>query len=334
MKSRVTFMIAGVAALALGLAACSGDTSGDEPSGDTSSGDGGGDMATATILTNWFAQAEQGGYWAAQAEGLATDRGVELTVNQGGPGIQTIPQVAAGEADFGVGNADEVLVAVESGVPIVAVAAGPARNLQCMAYHEASGISSFTDLNGYTVARVPSPYWDYIRESNDLTDVNEINIADLATFQNDPNMVTQCFITSEPYILEQAGVTDVGFLLVGEDGGYNAYQNLLFTTQSFIDENPDTVQAVVEASMEGWQAMIEDPTATKQLILATNTDGDPGVFDYTVNLFTEDSSYLGDAPGTMTDERWSELGAQLEEIDMLPEGFDVTQAYTLEFSNS
>lgn len=316
--------LAGIAALALTLTGCAG--------GDSGSDGGEGSGKEATILTNWFAQAEQGGYWAAEAEGLAEKHGVDLKVSQGGPGIQTIPQVAAGEADFGVGNADEVLVAIDSGLPIVAVAAGPAKNLQCMAYHESTGIAGFEDLNGHTVARVPSPYWDYIRDSFKLDQVNEINIGDLASFQNDQDMVTQCFMTSEPFIIEKMGMTDVGYLSVADDGGYNAYQNLLFTTQRFIDENPETVQAVVDASVEGWSAMLEDPTATKELIMKTNSDGDPEVFDYTVDLFKTDESLLGgDEVGQMTDERWNELSEQLVGIGLLSEDFDVSKAYTTEF---
>lgn len=323
MKRTLITGLAATAALALGVTGCAGG-------GD---GDGGGEAASgeASILTNWFAQAEQGGYWAAEAEGIAEEAGVELTVTQGGPGIQTIPQVAAGEADFGVGNADEVLVAVSNGLPIVAVAAGPAENLQCMAYHESSGIEGFEDLDGHTVARVPSPYWDYIRDNFGLTDVNEVNIADLATFQNDEDMVTQCFITSEPYNIEEMGIEDVGYLSVGEDGGYNAYQNLLFTTIPFLNENPEVVEAVVGASVEGWQAMMDDPTATKELIMATNTDADPEVFDYTIGVFEDNPSMLGENIGEMTDERWQELTEQLIQIDLLPEDFDPSEAYTTEF---
>lgn len=320
MKRTFTIGLAGAAALVLGLTGCAGG--GDE---------GDGEAATASILTNWFAQAEQGGYWAAEAEGLAEDAGVDLTVTQGGPGIQTIPQVAAGEADFGVANADEVLVAVSNGLPIVAVAAGPAKNLQCMAYHESTGIEGFEDLEGHTVARVPSPYWDYIRDSFELTDVNEVNIADLATFQNDEEMVSQCFITSEPYNIEEMGIEDVGYLLVGEDGGYNAYQNLLFTTIPFLDQNPEVVEAVVGASVDGWQVMMDDPTATKELIMATNTDADPEVFDYTIGVFEDDPEMLGDNIGDLSDERWQELTEQLIQIDLLPGDFDPSEAYTTEF---
>lgn len=326
MKTSTRIGIVGATVLALGLTGCGGASSPEEGGGE---GEGG--NASTSILTNWFAQAEQGGYWAAQAEGLAEANGVDLTVTQGGPGIQTIPQVAAGEADFGVGNADEVLVAAESGLPIVAIAAGPAKNLQCMAYHESSGIEGFDDLNGHTVARVPSPYWDYIRDSFSLDGVDEINIGDLASFQNDENMVTQCFMTSEPYIIESMGIEDIGYLSVADDGGYNAYQNLLFTTQQFIDENPEIVEAVVNATVEGWQAMLDDPTATKELIMQTNSDGDPEVFDYTLDLFKTDESLLGEDIGSMTDERWNELSDQLKQIGLLPDDFDPSGAYTTEF---
>ncbi|HEX9461250.1 MAG TPA: hypothetical protein VGB82_01505 [Alphaproteobacteria bacterium] len=55
---------------------------------------------------NWFAQADQSGYWDAYIEGLGKENGIQIAALQGGPKIQTIPQVAAGQAEFGIGNAD------------------------------------------------------------------------------------------------------------------------------------------------------------------------------------------------------------------------------------
>ena len=330
-KSKLIVGLAVAAALAMGTTACS--SGGTTPN----TGNSGGttdnavkDLGSASILTNWFAQAEQGGYWSAQADGLAKALGVDLTVQQGGPGIQTIPQVAAGKADFGVGNADEIQVAVSNGLPIVAVAAGPAVNLQCLAYHKSTGITGFADLNGKTVARVPSPYWDFIKKDFKLDSVKEVNITGLANFQKDENMVLQCFITSEPYTIEKMGINDVGYLSINKDGGYNAYQNMLFTTQKMINEKPDLVKAVVKASNEGWAKMLADPTKSKALIMKTNPDGDAGVFDFAVDLMTKDN-LLGDPIGQITDARMKELRDQLVSIGLLKSDFDYTKTFTTKF---
>lgn len=357
MKRKLIAVLSMVAATSMVLAAC-GSSSGDSGSSDTSStqpaedsasdepsedaaepsedaGDSSEDvpdLGHATILTNWFAESSQGGYWAAQAEGLASARGVDLEVKQGGPGIQTIPQVTAGEADFGIGNADEILVAVSNGLPIVAVATGQAQNIQCLAYHEGTGIKSFADLNGHTVSRVPSPYWDYIKWAFKLDNVEEVNIGSLAQLKEDEGLVLQCFIIQEPYEIEQAGMTDIGYLQVGVEGGYKSDQTMLFTTQKLIDENPELVRAVVQASNEGWGKMLDDPTKTKALIQQVNPDGSEGAFDYSLDYFRDHPEVLGTPHGAISPERFAELKEQLMDIGLLTADFDETKAYTTEFA--
>lgn len=293
------------------------------------------DLGHATILSNWFAESSQGGYWAAEAEGLAAARGVDLEVKQGGPGIQTIPQVTAGQADFGIGNADEILVAVSNGLPIVAVATGEKQNIQCLAYHESTGIKGFADLNGHTVSRVPSPYWDFIKWKFKLDNVHEINIGSLANFKNDPDLVLQCFIIQEPYEIEQMGLKDVGYLRVGVEGGYKSDQTMLFTTKKLAQEKPELVKAVVQASNEGWAKMMDDPTKTKALIMKTNPDGDPGAFDYSLKVFKENPDILGGPDyGIMSPDRFKELKEQLVDIGLLKADFDETQAYDMQFGSN
>lgn len=327
MRSARNAGLAVLAATTLALAGCSNPGEGE--AGDSGAQE---ELGAATILTNWFAQAEQGPYWAAEAEQLAEERGVSLSVSEGGPGIQTIPQVAAGEADFGVGNADEIAVAAANGLPVVAVMAGFEQNIQCLAYHESTGIEDFDDLNGYRVAQSLIPYWDYLKHEYSLDEVEEVNIGSLAIFEEDEDLVQQCFFTSEPFVIEQEGIADIGYLMV-RDSGFNPYQNMLFTTQGLIDENPELVNAVVEASIEGWDAMLEDPAATKELILEVNNDADPDLFDYTIDMLRDDPSLIGENPGAQSDGRWETLGEQLVEIDLVSEDFDITQAYTTQFSN-
>lgn len=321
-KHRLLVGFAILSSLILGATACSAPDGGD------------GKPMDVTILGNWFAQAEMGGYYQAEAEDLVNGDIATFKNKQGGPGIQTIPQVAAGEAEFGIGNADEILVAASNGLPIVAVAAGPQTNLQALAYHKGSGIKDFSDLNGRTVSRVPSPYWDYIKKNYELDAVHEINIGSLSSFQEDENMVLQTFITAEPYTIKEMGMDDVDYLRVA-DSGYNAYQNVMFTTKDMVDQHPDVVEAVVDGTRQGWKDLVDNPEPAKDLIMKTNTDGDPKMYDFAIKMYEDEPDLLGteDQIGTFSNERWSELKNQLDEIGQLDDDFDVTDAYTTEFSN-
>ncbi|MFI0409400.1 ABC transporter substrate-binding protein [Actinomadura sp. 3N508] len=292
---------------------------------------GGGATKDPVILTNWFAQAEQGGYWQAAVDQPAKGAGVTINVKQGGPGIQTIPQVTSGQATFGVGNADEVLVARKNGLPIVAVAAGFDTNLQCMMFHKPAGIKKFEDLNGHMVARTPSPYWDYLKHRFNLNKVEEINnTGSLADYKRQRGFVQQCFVTSEPHVARKEGVKDFAMLSVAKDGGYNPYGNLLYTTERVIKENPELVKQVVAAVVQGWKNFTADPGKAKALIQKTNPDTDPTTFDFGAKTIKE-GGYLGASPGSMTDERWKTLRDQLGSAGVVPKDFDYTKAFTTQY---
>jgi len=285
---------------------------------------------TATVMMNWFAQAEQGGYWDAMQNQYGKASGVTLNVKQGGPGIQTIPQVAAGQADFGIANADEIIVARKNGLPIVAVAAAYDTNLQCMMSHKSEGITDFPGLNGHQVSRVPSPYFDFLKSHFKLTGVEEINYTgSLADFKRNTNLVQQCFVTSDVYQAKQEGI-DINVLSVAKDGGYNPYGLLLFTTEKVVKEKPDLVRSVVDSSIKGWKNFLANPTDAKTAVMAANKDVDPGTFDAAAKVI-KDGNYLGDSIGTFKSDRWTTLRDQLATINQVPASFDPSVAFTNDF---
>lgn len=320
-----------VVGLAAAVIACVTMASCSSGGSSTSSGSaGGGKTQTASILMNWFAQAEQGGYWEAMSKQYAANKGVTIDVKQGGPSIATIPQVASGQANFGVGNADELLVARKNGLPIVALAAAYNTNLQCMMFHKGTGITSFPDLNGHQVARAPLTYWDYLAKHFNLTNVQAISDnGSLADFKRNQNLVQQCYVTSEPYVAKQQGI-DFGLLSVAKDGGYNPYGVLLFTTESVVKQNPDMVRAVTAATVQGWTDFLADPSAAKKAVIAANNQTDPAAFDYAAQTI-KSGGYVGSPVGGMTDARWKMLRDQLASIGLIPADLDYTKAFTTAF---
>jgi NitT/TauT family transport system substrate-binding protein len=319
--------LAALAALAIvaALGACGGDD--DSGSGGASS-DGG--TEKVTLLMNWFAQAEQGGYWQAQAAQTGKADGLDIEVQQGGPQIQTIPQVAAGKADFGVAQADELLLARAEGVPVVEVFGGMDKYLQCLMFHPSAGIQDFSDISGHQVAVAPSGgFWPYIKGHYHLQDVKEINFTgSLAEFKRNEDLVQQCFITSEPYFARQEGI-DFDTLLIAE-AGYNPYSQGLFTSERVIKEEPDLVRKVVKAAQEGWRQFLADPAKSRDLVLKVNKDMEQAPFDFAWKEL-KDGDYFGDPIGGMTAERWDTMKKQLEEAGVLEKPVDVNSVWTDEF---
>ena len=75
------------------------------------------------FATDWLAQAEHGGFYQALAEGTYRKHGLEVTIKMGGPQVNGLQLLAAGQLDVVMGDALQVLSAAEQNVPITAIAA-------------------------------------------------------------------------------------------------------------------------------------------------------------------------------------------------------------------
>ena len=279
------------------------------------------------ILSNWFAQPDQAGYWQAQQDKLGREAGIEISVLQGGPKIQTIPQVASGQAEFGIGNADDVLLARLRGAPVRAVFAHLDYVPYTLVYHADPAVKSITDLQGRTFAvNLGNAYWEWTKKQYKLAGTREIPVSgDLSLFRNDPKMVQQGYSLFLPARMAAAGVQVQQITLASL--GYRPY-DVLFTTDDMIRKNPALVKATIAAVQKGWANYVRNPQGLKPLITGMNKQMTPEVYDAANKEMIETliSHDLGRI-GCMTDARWSELAGQLRSVGFLPAGFDAKQGY-------
>ena len=97
------------------------------------------ELTPVTVLTNWYAQAEQGGFYAAKALGIYANHGLDVTIQMGGPQVNNVQLLVGGKADFSMGYGLQSLNAVQQGVPLVSVAAWFQKDPQSMVVHEGVG---------------------------------------------------------------------------------------------------------------------------------------------------------------------------------------------------
>jgi len=291
------------------------------------------ELVKVTQVTNWFAEPEHGGQYAALYKGFYEEYGLDMTIQPGGPQVSATQIVSSGSAEFGMTQADSLLLARQQGIPLVAIAATFQTNPQCFIFHADQDVKDFPDLNGRTVYVAPGAgYWEYMKKKYNLNVQEMAYTGQLVNFINDPTSVSQAYVTSEPFSLKQQGV-EVGVLLHA-DSGYNPYANVLFTTEKMIKEKPDLVRAFVEASVKGWDYYKDNYAEINPFIHEYNPDLPLDAMEYGSNA-QMDFVYGGDAAtggvGIMTEERWRTLADQMLEIGMLKEDIDVTQAFTNEF---
>lgn len=279
------------------------------------------------ILTNWFAQPDQAGYWQAQQDKLGADASIKITVLQGGPKIQTIPQVASGQAEFGIGNADDVMLARLRGAPVRAVFAHLDYVPYSLVYHADPAVKGIADLQGRTFAvNIGNAYWEWTKKQYKLAGTREIPVSgDLSLFRNDPKMVQQGYSLYLPARMQEAGIAVQQVTLASL--GYRPY-NVLFTTDEMIQKNPALVKATIAAVQKGWANYVRNPSGLKPMLSEMNKQISPAVYDAANKEMIEKliSHDLGRI-GCMSDARWKELADQLRSVAFLPASFNEKQAY-------
>ncbi|MEW9698224.1 ABC transporter substrate-binding protein [Paenibacillus sp. SI8] len=288
----------------------------------------------ATLILNWFAEPEHGGNFAAVAKGFYKDAGLDVTLTPGGPSTSATQIVASGKAQFGMANGDDILVARQEGIPIVAIATSLQKSPQALFYHKDSGIKDFSDLNGHKVyVASTASFWQFMKKKYKLDGAQEMKYTgQLVNFVSDKNALTQGYVTSEPFTLDQQKV-EYGTLL-NADSGYNIYAGVYFTTEKMIAEHPDQVKAFVEATVKGWDYYKDHSEEINPSIKEKNPDMGLDMMKFSAAK-EMDFAFGGDAAtkgtGIMTKERWTEVQTQLVDAGILKSAEDINKVFTTQF---
>ena len=226
-------------------------------------------LRKVVLQTDWFPQAEHGGYYQAFAKGYYEQAGIDVDIWSGGPGAGIKLKVVRGDADFGMMRSDDLILAAGVGMPVMIVAATMQHDAQGLMVHDSSPVRTFKDLDGRTViGNVGMAYFPYLEKKFGITIQRRQNTYGLGEFLANPDTVQQCLITSEPFFAEQNG-RKVRTLALSSSG-YDCYQ-MVFTRRELVRSSPDVVRGFVQASIRGWKDYLEnDPAPANALILKRN----------------------------------------------------------------
>lgn len=289
-----------------------------------------------TLLSNWYAQAEHGGFYQAVAKGIYKKYGMDVTIKMGGPQVNNMQILVAGQADFSMGYDFTVLKGIEQGLPLVTVGTSFQSDLQGMMTHE--DVTSLGGLKNKTILVAgsgQSSWWPWLKAKYGYTDAqSKAYTFNLQPFFADPNIAQQAYPSSELFQADNAGVKSKFFLFASE--GYPPYGTTIVTLQKTVATKPDLVQRFVKATAEGWKSYLEDPAPANALIKADNKNMSDEQLAYAVGKLKElkvvtggDAAKMG--IGVMTDERWKQTYDVMVSTGLLKAGTDYHKAYTTQF---
>lgn len=286
--------------------------------------------------TNWYAQAEHGGFYQAIATGIYKKHSLDVEIKMGGPQVSGMQVLAGGLIDLWMGYDFQTLKAIEQGVPVTTVAAYFQKDPQVMLGHP--DVKRFEDLKGKTLfvgAASDSSFWPWLKALYGYNDSQKRPYAfTVQPFLMDKNSAQQGYATSEPYAIEQAGVKPTILLLA--DAGYPPYATTVVAMQKTVDTRGDVIARFVKASAEGWVSYLKDPAPGNALIKRDNPKMTDAQIAYGINKMREfglvdggDAAKLG--IGVMTDARWKATYDTMVKTGLLKAGVDHRKAYTLKY---
>lgn len=226
-----------------------------------------------TFLTNWFAQAEHGGFYQAQVQGLYRKAGLDVTLRMGGPQINGMQLMAAGQADCYMGYDVQTLKVHEQGVRAVTIAAIFQKDPLVMIGHPGV-FTRMEDLKGKSIlisSDARTNYWPWLRAKYGLQDSQVRPYTfNVQPFIADKGTVQQGYLSSEPFAIEkQAGFKPTALLLA--DHGWPPYATTVVCMEDTLRLRPKAVAAFLQATMEGWRSYLrDDPGAANALIKRDN----------------------------------------------------------------
>ncbi len=291
-------------------------------------------------LTNWYAEAEHGGFYEALAEGLYKKAGLDVTIRMGGPQVNGMQLLAAGQVDCFMGYDVQTMKAREQGIDAVTVAAAFQKDPQVMIGHPET-VKTMADLKGKTIlisGDSYTNYWPWLKTTFGLSDAQTRPYTfNIQPFIADKNVVQQGYLSSEPYAIEtQAHFKPTVMLLA--DHGWPPYATTIVCMESTIQKKPKAVAAFVKASMQGWKDYLEgDPSKANALIRKDNPNMTDDELANGIKQLKATGMVLGgdaakDGIGIITDARMKKTYDMMVSMKLLdPAKVDLKKVYTTEF---
>lgn len=288
------------------------------------------------LLTSWYAQAEQGGYYQALATGIYQRYGLDVSIQSGGPQINGMQLLLSKRADVIIGYDLQLLEAVQRGFQAKAIAAPFQYDPQGLLTH--ASVTSLDGLKDKTILVSSSgqaTWWPWLKAQYQLSDgqVRPYTF-NIQPFIADQNVAQQAYVSSEVFQAQKAGVKSNFFLF--SEHGYPPYGGILITRPDQISSRSEAMAKFVRASMEGWVSYLTNPAPGNALIKKENPKMTDDLLAWGVMQIKQHHLIDGgDAAtagwGTMTQDRWQKTRDFMVKASLLKADTDWKQAYTTEF---
>lgn len=237
------------------------------------------DGTPITLQLDWKANAQFAGPLVAKEAGWYREAGLDVTIRPADEHTDPVAEVVNHQGWIGVGEADVLLVARTKGQPIKAFATMFQTTPLVLMTLKSSGLNTFADLRGKRIGvhSDSQKAVDVLLSFNHLTrgDVSIVEVPyDLDLLLQGKVDAMQGYSVDEAIDLTLRG-HPLNLIRVSENG-YVAYAEVLFTTQTFLENNPKIIATFLSVTNRGWERAVREPSSTAKMIITKYlAGGDP-----------------------------------------------------------
>jgi NitT/TauT family transport system substrate-binding protein len=268
-----------------------------------------------TMQLGWLASNGIVGEVVAMKQGFYAEEGVELEIIPGGPNVDGVGGVAAGRSTLGqTSSSPSVMLARSAGIPIKAFAAGYQKHPFTYFSLSDSPIKEPKDMIGKTIATQPTAYilLRALLAKNEIAE-DQVTIVNMGSDMNQLMTGQAQAVTgwqTNTNALKVLGDKRVDLMLW--DTGIQLYANVYFSTDTTLNDSPETLEKFVRGSARGWGYARENQKAAVDMLVeaypnldkASELDAIGSVIDFSFNETTAEHGW-----GAMNRDNWA---AQVE----------------------
>lgn len=231
---------------------------------------------TAVALQlSWLHSVQFAGSYIALQNGLWRDRGLDVSLLQGGPNAPVEPPVVSGTALVGISAADYTAAAVAQGAPFRIIGVAMQKNPFVIASLPGNPITTPADLPGKRIgmAVANTPVLQALCSLNDV-DFDSIQIVP-TQYSAQPLLAGQvdgllCWETDLPVAMAMQGVQAQTMLMA--DHGYALHSQTYIATTDSLSNRLAELVALMAGEVRGWDAYRADTDAAAELTVAMFPD--------------------------------------------------------------
>lgn len=224
-------------------------------------------LETVSLQLKWTHQFQFAGYYMAKAKGFYQEVGLDVNFIEGDHSLNSVTEVLAGRANFGIGGSN-LLLERNTGKPIVVLGVIFQHSPYVLLMRQTSPTQSIHNLVGkrLVIEEQAEELLAYLKKegvSPEQIKLIHLNPEAHDLIANRADAIS-AYVTDEPDVLDHLNIPYSIFS--PRSVGIDFYGDNFFTTETEIATHPERVKAFRDATIRGWQYAMAHPDEAIELI--------------------------------------------------------------------